>query len=140
SLGYNLEDKNQCGFTAAGDQISTDPQLQPLGPSPSGNNFTDVETVAGSSPVIDRGNPAGCTNAAGAALTTDQVANPRGNPCDIGAYETNMAPRVLTAPVVAGTPQTGHQLTCSGATFSGLAPITQTFAWLRDGTAIAGAT
>jgi hypothetical protein len=140
SLGYNLEDKNQCGFTATGDQINTDPKLQPLGASTSGNNFTDVETVAPTSPVIDHGNPAGCTNPTGAALTTDQVANTRGTPCDIGAYETNLPPRVVTAPVISGTPQTGHVLTCGGATFSGLSPITVSFAWLRNGIAIAGAT
>jgi hypothetical protein len=140
TLGYNLEDKNQCGIAGTGDQINSDPQLKPLGPAPIGNNFTDVETVAPTSPVIDHGNPAGCTNPSGAALTTDQVANTRGKPCDIGAYESNLPPRVVTGPVISGTPQTGQLLTCAGASFSGLAPIAASFAWQRNGVAIAGAT
>ena len=140
TLGYNLEDRNQCGFTGTGDQINTDPKLQPLGPATRGNNFTDVETLAPTSPAIDHGNPAGCTNPAGTVLTTDQVANPRGTPCDIGAYEMSLPPVVNTAPTVIGTPQTGQILTCYGASFFGIQPITATFAWLRNGVAIAGAT
>ena len=40
------------------------------------------------SPAIDTGNPAGCLDAAGTALTVDQrgLARPV-NACDIGAYE-----------------------------------------------------
>lgn len=138
SLGYNIEDKNQCGLTATGDQVSTDPQLGKLGPS-GGNNATDTEQPAPTSPAVDHGNPAGCSDALGHALATDQVANPRGTPCDVGAYELILPPVVVTGPTISGTPQTQHQLTCGGASFGGLAPIAQTFAWQRDGIAIAGA-
>ena len=139
SQGYNLEDKNQCGFAGTGDKVNTDPRLNALANSPTGNGFTDVETVNIASPVIDGGNPNGCTDAVGAALSTDQVANPRGKPCDIGAFESNLPPVLTTGPVVSGIPQTGQVLTCSGASFSGL-PYTLSYAWLRNGTAIAGAT
>jgi hypothetical protein len=141
SGGYNLEDDSakQCGFTVTGDQTNVDPQLNTLGNATSGNGFTDVETVKATSPVIDAGNPNGCTDALGNALSTDQVANPRGTPCDIGAFETSLPPVLVSGPAVTGTPQSGQLLACSGANFSGL-PFTLTYAWLRNGTAIAGAT
>lgn len=134
-VGYNIEDRNQCGLTGAGDQVNTDPKLQALSTA----GFTDVEPESATSPGIDRGNPNGCIGSTSAALATDQVGHPRGTPCDIGAYELSLPPRIVTGAAVVGTPQTGTTLACSAATFTGLAPITLAFSWLRDGVAIAGA-
>jgi hypothetical protein len=43
------------------------------------------------------------------------------------------------APVLSGTPAVGHPLTCSTGTWTGSEPLTYTYAWLRDGAPIAGA-
>jgi hypothetical protein len=44
------------------------------------------------------------------------------------------------APVITGTPAVGHPLSCATGTWTGIEPLTFTFAWLRDGTPITGAT
>lgn len=51
---------------------------------------TKVRGIGAGSPAIDAGNPAGCEDEAGEALTTDQRGEPRpqGTRCDIGAFET----------------------------------------------------
>jgi hypothetical protein len=49
-------------------------------------------------------------------------------------------PRNTVAPKITGTPKVGHTLTCSKGTWTGTAPITYGYRWLRDGTAIVGAT
>jgi hypothetical protein len=43
-------------------------------------------------------------------------------------------------PTISGTAIVGHTLTCSKGTWSGSTPLTYTRRWLRDGTAITGAT
>lgn len=50
---------------------------------------TFVNGLVSGSPAIDLGDPAGCTDAGGSPLTTDQRGYPRpvGARCDIGAYE-----------------------------------------------------
>jgi len=90
SKGYNLSTDGSCNFTSAGDWNNTDPLLGPLQ-----NNGGPTATMALSSgsPAIDAGNPAGCTDAQGHLLTTDQRGMPRPDKedkvgCDIGAYES----------------------------------------------------
>jgi Right handed beta helix region/PASTA domain len=83
SEGYNLG----TGFTpAAGDVVSSDPVVDELA-----NNGGPTQTHALlGGPALDGGNPAGCSDADGAALSRDQRGLPRptGPRCDIGAFET----------------------------------------------------
>jgi len=50
------------------------------------------------------------------------------------------APANNALPVISGTPALGQTLTCSNGTWSGSTPQNYTYKWLRDGTAIGGAT
>src|SRR5262249_46089980 len=83
---------NTCRFNQTGDLINTDPLLDAL----AGNGgATQTHALLPGSPAIDAGDPAGCTDASGAALLNDQRGQERtqdgdGNgtaTCDIGAYE-----------------------------------------------------
>jgi hypothetical protein len=49
-------------------------------------------------------------------------------------------PKNTVAPKVTGTPRVGRTLTCSKGTWTGSAPITYSYRWLRNGSAITGAT
>jgi len=82
SGGYNIDDRNTCGFAAAGDQINTDPMLGPL----AGNGGpTPTRGLLAGSPALNAGDNTAC-------LATDQRGTARddGN-CDIGAYEGSVA-------------------------------------------------
>jgi hypothetical protein len=88
SDGYNLvQNAANCTFSGGtGDQTGVDPLLGSLA-SNGGNSQTRALTTG--SPAVDAGNPAGCTDALGGPLTTDQrgLARPQGTRCDIGADE-----------------------------------------------------
>ena len=86
SLGYNLEDRNQCGLAGTGDQTNTDPLLGAL---QNNGGPTDTQGLSLDSPAVDHGNPAGCTDASNALLSVDQrrLTRPQGLACDVGAYE-----------------------------------------------------
>jgi CSLREA domain-containing protein len=84
--GYNLEDGNSCGFSAAKNSLpSTNPKLA----SSLADNGGPTKTIAlfTGSPAINA-IPQG-TNGCGTTITTDQrgVRRPQGNGCDIGAFE-----------------------------------------------------
>jgi hypothetical protein len=84
SLGHNLEDHHQClTKPTAGDLVNT-----PAGLGPLAANGGPTETMAllPGSAAIDAGEPA-CIDAVGAPLSEDQRGDPRGTPCDIGAFE-----------------------------------------------------
>jgi trimeric autotransporter adhesin len=49
-------------------------------------------------------------------------------------------PANSTPPVISGTPAAGQTLACSTGVWSGSTPQSYTYQWLRDGTAISGAT
>jgi protocatechuate 3,4-dioxygenase beta subunit len=49
-------------------------------------------------------------------------------------------PSNTSAAVASGTPTVGQTLSCSNGSWSGIATITYAYKWLRDGSAIAGAT
>jgi hypothetical protein len=87
SQGNNLEDRNQCGFTAGGDLPGHDPLLGPLQDN---GGPTDTRAIGTSSPAFDAGRSQGCPG-------TDQrgVARPQGTACDIGAFELAVAGAVL---------------------------------------------
>jgi hypothetical protein len=71
-----------------------------------------------------------------------------GNPVQVTASHTTSGidasmirgePVNTVAPVLSGTPAVGYPLTCATGTWTGLESPTYTYAWLRDGTPIAGA-
>ena len=79
SQGHNLDSLGDCGFTAAGDLVGTDPLLAALSEN---GGPTQTMALAATSPAIDA--------AAGAACPpTDQrgVLRRAGAGCDIGAFE-----------------------------------------------------
>jgi len=84
---YNMEDTNTCNLFGVLDFPDTDPKLGPAADN-GGNIYTHALLLG--SPAINAGNPAGCTDHLGAALTTDQrgFTRPVGGRCDIGAYES----------------------------------------------------
>lgn len=49
-------------------------------------------------------------------------------------------PADTAAPTLSGTPSVGQTLSCANGSWTGIEALTYTQAWLRDGTAIAGAT
>ncbi|MBI1297274.1 hypothetical protein GC175_20175 [bacterium] len=87
SLGHNLDQNNNCGFTTAGDQTNIDPLIGTLadngGPTP-------THALQPASPAINTADDTLCPS-------TDQrgVARSQSLGCDIGAYEaTEVALRV----------------------------------------------
>ncbi|ANM31486.1 hypothetical protein ABI59_20825 [Acidobacteria bacterium Mor1] len=92
SLGYNIENRDDCGLSGT-DQVDTDPALQPLqfdgGP-------TATRPTMPASPAIDAANPAGCAGPSGELLSRGQRGGTRhadgdGDEtvrCDVGAHET----------------------------------------------------
>ena len=86
SAGYNLlGNTTGCDFTSTtGDLLNIDPQFGPLQDN-GGSTFTHGFPYT--SPVINRGNPAGCLSHEGLLLSTDQRGFPRFGICDIGAFE-----------------------------------------------------
>jgi len=86
SSGYNLEDTDVCGFANAGDLPDTHPGLGPLKDNGGPTLTHALSGGIGSSPAIDKGDPATC----GTTLVVDQrgVVRPNsGGKCDSGAYE-----------------------------------------------------
>lgn len=132
SAGYNLEDHNQCGFGAAGDQVSKNAHLGQLH-----NNGGPTDTVAllSGSPAINGGSPQGCKDLANAPIATDQrdVTRPQGSRCDIGAFEFRLV-TLAGKPRVSGKPHVGQKLTCLlPAVQSPDGAVTQAVTWLRNG-------
>ena len=87
SQGHNLVGiSTGCPSGGTGDLTTADAKLDLLADN-GGPTFTHALLVG--SPAIDAGDPAGCTDAAGNPLTTDQrgVTRPQGADCDIGAFE-----------------------------------------------------
>jgi len=97
SLGYTLVGvATGCYFTAAiGDLIEIDPQLGPLEGSPG------YHPLPFTSPAINAGNPAGCTDDLGNPLDTDERGLPRVGRCDIGAYEYQGTVTRVFLPIIA---------------------------------------
>lgn len=79
SRGHNLDQNNNCAFTAAGDQTGVDPLIGSLADN---GGFTPTHALMDNSPAIDAANSESCP-------ATDQrgVDRPVGDGCDIGAYE-----------------------------------------------------
>jgi hypothetical protein len=118
-LGYNLDDDGSCGFDAATD-LSANPSAD-LDPSGLQNNGGPTQTIA-----LEPGSTAihGVTDAS-FCPATDQRGAPRTTPCDIGAFDTNVA-GPFTDVVVTGSQThdggatiTGDQFPAPGVTISG---------------------
>jgi hypothetical protein len=103
SLGFNLEDRNQCNLNASGDLVNAAPLLAPLAAN---GGPTQTAALLPGSPAIDAGDPAGCIGPTGEALSVDQrgVARPQGPRCDIGAFELVRPPVVPPVPPVVKPP------------------------------------
>ncbi len=91
SIGYNIEDRNDCRLTGPGDRQNTSPQLTTL---QNNGGPTVTHALLPGSPAIDA-IPVGA-NACAAATSVDQRGARRANgagqggpACDVGAYEFN---------------------------------------------------
>jgi len=111
SRGFNLDNRNQCDFTAAGDIVDSDPQLGELAAN-GGPTLTMLP--APTSPLVDAGSSFGLTtDQRGLPRPVDdpQVANsaaPGADGAEIGAVELPARPPVLPlppAPPAAPAPQ-----------------------------------
>jgi CSLREA domain-containing protein len=114
SLGHNLDEGNDCNFTAGTDLRNTDPLLGPL--QDNGGQL-DTRALLLGSPAIDTGDPAACP-----ATDARGVARPSGAGCDIGAFEFFVPPppppdnptaelgREFVAQVVRGTVKIASRL------------------------------
>jgi hypothetical protein len=134
---YNLEDDSgvQCQFNDSTDQRGANPQLGSL---QNNGGPTDTMALPANSPAVDHGNPGGCTDPNGTSISSDQRGHVRGSPCDLGAFEAPSAPVNSSPPAIAGTAAVGGSLSCSPGSWSG--SPTFAYQWLRDGSAIPGAT
>jgi hypothetical protein len=136
--GHNLESTtpSQCGFSAAKDDvIGKDPLLGPLGAN---DATTDTLALGAGSPALAAGGQCTDPSNGGQPLSDDQRGQPRGDPCDIGAFEAQ-APKSTAAPRLTGTTKPGDRLTCTPS-FSGDAPLAYAYTWQRGQSNIAGAT
>ena len=69
-----------------------------------------------------------------------EVVSPGPNYMGIMFLPLAEAPTSSLAPTISGVPQVGQTLTCSVGLFGGVPPPAFSYQWLRNGTAIAGAT
>jgi hypothetical protein len=106
SLGYNLDDGDDCGLTSVGDLIDTDPLLGPLQNNGGG---TQTHELLDGSPAIDAANPGTPGSGGGVCEAADQrgIARPQGAACDIGAFEAE-APANLPPQADAGDDSTAE--------------------------------
>jgi len=123
--GYNLIE-NTTGCIISGDTTGNVTGLAPnLGPLQGNGGSTQTHALLAGSPAIDAGNPTGCLDPAGIALTTDQRGYARNGVCDIGAYEYN-SPGVATATPTATATQTSTATHTPTATHTATATATRT--------------
>ena len=103
SDGYTLIDV-YTGIPGATDIVGADALLGPLAVAANGTSY---HPLLPGSPAIDGGNPTGCLDANGQAMTTDQTGGARNDDgdndgtarCDIGAVEQPFAYGLVISPV-----------------------------------------
>jgi len=104
SAGYNLLGAS-CTPSGPGDVTVTDPRLGPLADN---GGPTLTQALLPDSAAIDLVPLANCTDATGAALTTDQRGFPRpfptGSNCDAGAYESQLSAATTPTPATSTAP------------------------------------
>jgi hypothetical protein len=98
SLGYNLASDNGGDFlTATGDQINTDPLLDPAGLKYNGGPTPTIALKAGS-PAIDAIPIASCASSDQRGLPRPDPDSPSETACDIGAFESGEGPSCVSPP------------------------------------------
>ncbi len=113
SFGYNLDSGNTCGFDDEDDQFNIDPEIEDLADN---GGVTFTHALSATSPAVDRGDFAGCTDFNGYDVGTDQRGRNRhvdgdGDSevrCDIGAFEYD--------PAGSGPPPPPDPVACTGIT------------------------
>lgn len=109
---YSLDSDNSCQ-TILPPGSPLPPPIR-LGPLQLNGGTTQTHRLLCDSPAIDAGDPAGCTDADGNLLLTDQrgVPRPQGEACDVGAFEVQAgADLSLTQTIPSGLVGIGQQLT-----------------------------
>ncbi len=116
SQSYNLFGHTAgCTISASSsDLLNIDPQIGHL------VDILGYNPLAPSSPAIDAGNPAGCTDNFGSLLSTDQRGASRNGRCDIGAYEYLPPGPPASLLSVSGTPQSTAVMTTFSELFSAI--------------------
>ncbi|GAB4580682.1 MAG: hypothetical protein Fur0022_34240 [Anaerolineales bacterium] len=117
SQGHNIDSGNTCGFNQTTDQSDTDPKIESL-------NFNGGPLVsllshglASDSPAIDAGDNSICANEYVNNLDQRSDPRPKGNACDIGAFESDAQVSgfgslpVPPGPVVIGNTSVGTPIT-----------------------------
>jgi hypothetical protein len=149
--GHNFETDavSQCGLGGAGkaDLLFSQGHLA-SGLSSNGGSTQTIALLPGA-PEIGAGGS--CTNPlstpANQALAVDQRGLPRPLTCDIGAFQTEV-PVNTGAPTVSGVAQIGQSLLCNTGAWTGdgalgasggVGALAYSYAWLRNGAAIGGA-
>lgn len=111
---YSLDSDNSCNpLSPPGAPLPLPPQLGPL---QNNGGPTQTHPLLCGSPAIDAGDRAGCTDADGNLLTTDQrgVSRPQGAVCDVGAFEVQAGANLVLAQTVSpGLVGVGQPLTYS---------------------------
>jgi uncharacterized repeat protein (TIGR01451 family) len=95
SMGYNLEDGSDAGFTSTGDQQDASPLLSPL--ALNGGTTPSHALILGS-PAIDAGNAIICSEEPVDNVDQRGVSRHQGASCDIGAYEYDATPFLKNGP------------------------------------------
>lgn len=109
---YSLDSDNSCQ-TIFPPGSPLPPPIR-LGPLQLNGGTTQTHRLLCDSPAIDAGDPAGCMDAGGRPLLTDQrgVLRPQGEACDIGAFEVQAgADLSLTQTIPSGLVGIGQHLT-----------------------------
>lgn len=115
SDGYNIIGSDaDCTITPPqGDPASTDLYgVDPLlGPLADNGGPTQTRALLAGSPAIDGGDPAGCVDGNGSAVTTDQRGQirPSGPRCDIGAFELGSSDLEIVKTASAAQVDTGDE-------------------------------
>ncbi|MFV9507080.1 MAG: choice-of-anchor D domain-containing protein [Oscillochloridaceae bacterium umkhey_bin13] len=99
SLGHNLDDGTSCGLNRPGDLSATSASF--AAPSFNGGPLSPMLTSRpnGSSPLRDAGDPAICASEPVVNQDVRGFSRPKGNRCDIGAFELP-APAPVTNPTL----------------------------------------
>ncbi len=89
SLGHNIDSGNTCGFNQEGDQPDTDPGIKTL--DFNGGPFASLLShgLNSDSNAIDAGDNAICANDYVHNLDQRSDPRPKGNACDVGAFESD---------------------------------------------------
>jgi hypothetical protein len=137
--GQNLEDdtSSQCGLSTPKDVLVPSGTAVVQGLASNGGP-TQTMALAKSSPAIGQGGDCFDPSAPGTpALTVDQRGLPRAAPCDIGAFQHQLA--AGGAASISGSPAVGHTLTCVPTAFTGDG-LAYSYQWRSGSAAISRAT